>query len=97
MDYKREPIPHTHPCGYCTRLKPCSCDFPASNPGFICDDCSIREHGDPRPPTPLEHHPWLNETDVRTLQAVLYTLRYDQTSRSLAGRLEALIEKVVTS
>lgn len=96
MSYVREPVPHSHPCGICTRLGACSCSYPAVSTDFICDGCHYARAVEAGA-APLEHHPWLNQEDVQTLLNALVTLRRDQTGRSLADRLQAVLEKVVAS
>lgn len=95
-----QPQIHTHPCGYCTRLKPCSCPYPAVSSDFICDECRDRWDRNrwdinTMPTTDRERVVTIEPTDLDTLMAVLVVLRQDQTSRSLADRYHAILEKVV--
>jgi len=88
-----EPTQHSHPCGYCTLLKPCSCEYPALSEDFICDDCAGRWNQD----TAEVHTIHLDRVDLDTLRGAHYMLSRDQTYRSLADRLQGIIDRVVVS
>jgi hypothetical protein len=95
MTYVREPIPHSHPCGICTRLGACSCDYPAVSTDFVCDSCHYdqarAEDAD------LRLHLELTTQDVDVLQTAILTLWMDQTHRTLADRVRAIIFRAVPS
>lgn len=77
---------HDHPCGYCSKLGECSCSYPALREGFVCEVCR-----------PGQQSIALSPEDKATLESALYVLDHDQTYRSLADRMRALVDRVVTT
>jgi molybdopterin-guanine dinucleotide biosynthesis protein A len=82
---------HDHPCGICTRLAPCSCDYPAVSTDFVCDQCHERATAN------FVFTLRFGPDDMDTLMAVLHAVRADQTSRGLGDRLQAILDRVVIS
>jgi hypothetical protein len=95
MSYVREPIPHSHPCGVCTKLKPCSCDYPAVSTDFVCDYCHNLGLVVEEPSQVLYLE--LTTQDIDVLQTAILALWMDQTHRTLADRVRAIIFRAVPS
>jgi hypothetical protein len=86
---------HDHPCGICTRLGACSCDYPAVSTDFICDSC----HYDQARAEEADQGLYLELTgeDFAVLQTAVQALWMDQTHRTLADRVRAIIFRAVPS
>jgi hypothetical protein len=86
---------HDHPCSICTRLGACSCDYPAVSTDFVCDSC----HYDQARAEEADQGLYLELTgeDFAVLQTAIIALWMDQTHRTLADRVRAIIFRAVPS